>query len=274
MTPFTPFQTRVQLKTAVLKCLLAFLEGSQRNDEVPQKMLSTLHWENFAEQMHKCYLECTDPTPVTPIDLIQQEGIQHYFLMRYLKHYDNDGVIQRQFVRYQAAVTYFEHRTGYLEIARNDVIERVYFELPSVCLSGGALDRPFEEMYKADRDNADTKSKQFLSNMVRILEREQHYASIRDTGLAWTVDRWKATTSATFNMSLLINAIMVMGGYTEDAPNTKTCMRGDGTYDSLFALTILPITISTVSYLGVISFLMASLRLFSFFWARCCSLEP
>lgn len=61
--------------------------------------------------------------------------------MRYLKHFDNDGVIQRQFLKFQAAVSYFGQRTGYLEIARNDVIERVYFELPKVCLPGGALDR-------------------------------------------------------------------------------------------------------------------------------------
>lgn len=61
-------EVRTMLKTSVLKCLLAFLEGSQRDDEVPQKMLRSLHWENFANQMNQCFRESVEPTQVGSLD--------------------------------------------------------------------------------------------------------------------------------------------------------------------------------------------------------------
>ena len=80
--------------------------------------------------------------------------------------------------------------TGYVEIVRNECLERVYFHLPEACQPDGPIERDETvkiEMYRTDRHDFDKKNKEYIENMCALVEKELHRDKIRRTRYAFTV---------------------------------------------------------------------------------------
>ena len=75
---------------------------------------------------------------------------------------------------------FFESRTGYVEIVRKEVLERVFFKLPEACVASGTVfegstgalgETAISEMYVMDQlEDFDTKNRDWLMNMARIAD--------------------------------------------------------------------------------------------------------
>ena len=95
-------------------------------------------------------------------------GIRYYFLMRLLESYQTpeDRPIDSALLSVPGATKYFQARAGYVEIVRDERIERVFFQLQESCVSGGPLDKPYPIMFDTEREDPDKKTKEYLDNMV------------------------------------------------------------------------------------------------------------
>ena len=204
---------RSRLKGAATSCLLTFLEGVE-DPGVPDQMLTTVQWSAICAQMSKCHQAIVRGSQLLEHAQLYEEGIGYYFILSFLKAYDVENqYIEPHLARHKTAVKYFEVRTGFVEIVRHARLERVFFALPDSCIAGGPLDKPYEEMYNCSREDPDRKNMDFLSNMTRLIEREEHQSRIRASALAFTVTRWELICNLTFLISLTVHTNLILGSY-------------------------------------------------------------
>lgn len=201
---------RSDLRHSVLQCLLAFLEGIQ-DETIAEQLLKTLHWGNMTQELVDCYEYRLDVN-VVPSDYAEREGISYFFLMKFMQNFDTTNeVIGPIFKQYPKVFKYYADRTGYVEILRDQVLERVYFQLPGNCLPGEELDRDFDELFEADRGEPDRKRREFLEKMCKIISKERFHERIRDSDwMRFTVSKWEHIKSLTFSVSFLIHAVLVV----------------------------------------------------------------
>ena len=266
---------RSRLKLAVTTALLSFLEGVE-DDEIPNQMLSTCQWSGMAVQMDACYRALTGPDACTVLDGDQlfEEGSNYYFLFKFLMNYDtNRTYLEPAIARFSRAAAFFEARTGYVEIKRDDRLERVYFPLPEQCVEGGALDRPFAEMFDTEREDPDKKNLEWLDNMILLIDREEYQSNVRNSWLAFTVVHWDFLCALSFWWSLLIQAVLILGAYVplwlrdkyiEHEEEHEEHTAAEGYVRDI----ILPITRDATLWLSVVMLLICVTRAFAFVWAE------
>jgi hypothetical protein len=113
-------------------------------------------------------------------------------------------------------IAFYEQRTGYVEIVRNERLERLYFHLPDACLPGGPLEKDesvHTALYRADRHDFDKKNMQFIENMCAIVEKELYRQKIRQTKYSFTVTKWVLIRTINFQWTMAMHVIMILGGY-------------------------------------------------------------
>jgi len=267
---------RSKVKQAVLACLMAFLEGCE-DDKLCVQMLTTLQWDNMMIRMVECFQAYQDSNLMDEVNAIK-EGLGYYHLFRFINNFDKDrAVIEPIMSRTQTrkeVAQFFDQRTGYIEISRSGRLERIYFELPGECLKGGTLDEDFEEMYQAERNDPDKKQQEYLSNMVRLIERESYHGYVRKTWLSFTIDRWEICRSLTFYVALVLQMVLVLGGYM--LPETVDQLRAQDA-DESEALSpseryildwVHPDIVLAAVIICWVQLALCCLRAFCFFWAQ------
>lgn len=231
---------RSEIKTAVIKCLLAFLEGVE-GDEIPKHLLNTVNFPALAKQMSECFQAVTakmmqqksassllrtsrnGPEDLGDIKVLQEEGMLYFYLLKFLKSYDEDNkAIVPAWAPFPRAVKFFQSRTGYVEIQREGRLERIYYPLPDSCIPGGPLDTSHYEMYRTERGDVDRKNEQYLSNMIRLVKREDHRARVRNSALAFTAIHFDHICSATFLLAAATHLILLIGSHTPSWNKAKT----------------------------------------------------
>ena len=230
-TIFAQNETRCRLKMAVLKCLHSFLEGVQ-SDSIPTQMLSTVDWGGYAAQMKDCYdmrwSKDLAPMPFagTPSpdqlynnpegDNIVDEGISHFFLFKFLEKYQGreaGSPLTDALSHFPNAARYFEARKGYVEIIRDERLERVFFRLPEACIEDGPLNKPYDSMYGEERDDADKKTDEFLENMICLVSKEKFLDKIRASFFSFTINKWDSIMTLCFYWGGLLHLVLVLGAY-------------------------------------------------------------
>lgn len=206
---------RSKLRLAMIECLAAVLEGVI-DELIPLQMLALLNWEGIVEQMeanYHSYERCTD----FPKDMCLKEAMQYYFLLKHIKNYDkgNEYISPALADISHKMQQFFEDRLGYIEIVRDGRLERCYFQIPDACAPGGELSRkPFDEMFSTDqREEFDAKSKDYLQNMMHIVEKVQFHDKIRNSPLAFTVKQWDLIRQINFMWTFSLHVLLVIGGY-------------------------------------------------------------
>uniref|UniRef100_A0A7S0Z297 Inositol 1,4,5-trisphosphate receptor n=1 Tax=Hemiselmis tepida TaxID=464990 RepID=A0A7S0Z297_9CRYP len=267
--------TRSKVKQAVLACLMAFLDGCE-DDKLCVQMLTTLQWDNMMTRMVECYDAYQDNSLMDRSNAIK-EGLGYYHLFRFINNFDSEKKTIEPIMFHTSArktvAHFFEQRTGYIEISRSARLERIYFELPEECLSG-TLDNDFEEMYQAERNDPDKKQQEYLSNMVRLIERERYHGAIRKTWLSFTIDHWQTCRSLTFNVALILQVVLVLGGYM--LPTTIDEMRAHEADNSVaFTPTeryildsVHPQIVFAAVVIGWVQLALCCLRAFCFFYSQ------
>jgi len=220
-------ETRCRLKMAILKVFHSILEGVQ-GDSIPRQMLSTVDWSAYAVQMKDCYdmrydqdfLPMPfdgDPSPDNPdVDNIVDEGISYYFLFKFLEKYQGGEAgtpLTDVLANVPTAARYFEARKGYVEIIRDNRLERVFFRLPDACVEDGPLNKPYDDLYGDERDDADKKTTQFLENMIRLVSKEKFLDKIRDSIFSFTINKWESIMMLCFYWGGLLHLVLVFGSY-------------------------------------------------------------
>jgi len=86
--------------------------------------------------------------------------------------------------------------------------------LPEDCVRGTAFDaKPFDEMYAAEREDVEKKSRDFVQNMVHIVDKIQFHDQIRNSKLAWTVKKWDLIRQVNFIWTFALHGLLICGGY-------------------------------------------------------------
>lgn len=264
---------RSRLKSAVTACLLAFLEGVT-GDAIPQQMLQTVQWSSITCQMDHCF-RIRENNAVMDSNMATKEGLNYYFLMKHVEHYDhNHSIIAPCLREYPEAIRFFAKQTGYVEIFRHQRLERVYFQLPANCIQGGPLDKNFEELFDTEREDPDKKNKEFLENMLRLVAKEELHSRIRSSMFAFTVNKWEAIRGASFMWALLIHFLLILGSYAprgrydEDYKKIIDNAGEDSGYEKQFYDKVYPTTTVAAQMLDWIQLAIALVRFFSFAWAE------
>ena len=272
-------KVRSTLRHSVLQCLLAFLEGIQ-DETIAEQMLKTLHWGNMTQQLLSCH-KYKNNVDVIPTEYAEREGISYYFLMKFMKNFDDTNeVIDPIFNQYPQVFKYYADRTGYVEIMRDHVLERVYFQLPGNCLPGEELDQDFDELFEADRSEPDRKRREFLENMCKIISKERFHARIRDSfWLRFTVSNWDHIKSLTFFVCFLIHLILVCGAYVpkdgresaqevlKDEIQAAEMSQGNPNHVWFF-VNVHPLIVSISDILCFVYLAVCLIRAFAFSWAQ------
>ena len=218
-------ELRSRLKCAITRCLDAFLEGIM-DPSVVMQMLMQLNWDGVAQQMKSCYTMCKseiqsftrskDPLKA----LYLEEGVSYYRIMIHCKHYDklNEFIGPALDDINPKIIEFYDTHTAMIEIVRDQRLERVYFQIPSVCLKGGPLDKPEVDLHlhnenNFDREDPDQKNREFVENMCECVETEQFEHAIRKTPLAFTVTKLGLIRSVNFIWTLSMHIIMVNTSY-------------------------------------------------------------
>ena len=203
------------LKSAATETLSALVEGVH-DDVITEQMLALLQWHGLVEQIKHCY-QCYERATDLPPAVVLREGISYYFLVKHLAHYDKRGefIAPALALLPHSIIDFFEKRTGYLEIVRDERLERVYYQLPEECARGGSLDsKPFHEMYVTEqREDNDRKAADFVQNMIHIVDKIEFHDRLRKSKLAWTVNRWDLIRQVNFIWTFLLHVLMICGGY-------------------------------------------------------------
>ena len=206
---------RSALKSAAAEALSALVEGVQ-DEIITSQMLALLNWYGLVEQLKLCYQSYERGCDLSK-DNCLAEGLSYYFLLTHLKHYDkaNEYILPALSHAPGKIIQFFQNRTGYIEIVRDERLERVYYQLPVECVAGGSFDgKPFEEMYVMDqREEFDKKSRDYIDNMVHITDKIQFHDRIRQSRLAWTVKRWDLIRKVNFLFTFTLHFLLVCGGY-------------------------------------------------------------
>ena len=247
------------------------------------------------QQMADCWLLHTSSTVPTSghSENVLAEGISYYFLLRFLAKYQSseDRPVDDAFAHcLPAAKRFFEARTGYVEIAREERLERVFFRLPESCLPGGALDKSYPTMFDTEREDPDKKTQDYLDNMLRIVEEEAFLDKVRASPLAFTVNQWDAIKMLTFYYALSLHLVLVLGSWAPEyglghllkgqgisGPASVTSQErwlvaaedaDSGKWNQFFVVTVQPLVESGVKYMCYGNAALCALRYFSFLWAR------
>jgi hypothetical protein len=205
---------RSSLKSAAMEALSALVEGVQ-DELITDQMLALLQWHGLVDQIKQCYQSYDRGTDLPP-DVVLSEGISYFFLLKHLKNYDrrNEFIAPALAHAPQKILDFFEMRTGYVEILRDERLERVYYQLPEDCVRGTAFDaKPFDEMYAAEREDVEKKSRDFVQNMVHIVDKIQFHDQIRKSKLAWTVKKWDLIRQVNFIWTFALHGLLICGGY-------------------------------------------------------------
>ena len=183
---------------------------------ITDQMLALLQWHGLVDQIKHCYQSYERATDVPP-DVVLSEGISYFFLLKHLANYDKRGefIAPALALLPQKILEFFEKRTGYTEIVRDERLERVYYQMPEECVRGGSLDsKPFDEMYDMEqREDLDKKGADFVHNMIHIVDKIAFHDRIRKGKLAWTVNRWDLIRQVNFIWTFLLHMLMICGGY-------------------------------------------------------------
>jgi hypothetical protein len=150
-------------------------------------------------------------------DMCLKEAMQYYFLLKHIKNYDkaNEYILPAMADIPHKMQQFFDGRLGYIEIVRDARLERCYFQLHDACAPGGELNRKtFDEMFQTDqREEFDSKSKDYLLNMMHIVEKVQFHEKIRNGPFAFTVKQWDLIRQINFMWTFTLHILLVMGGY-------------------------------------------------------------
>ena len=161
-----------------------------------------------------------------------REGISYYFLLKHMKNYDksNQYILPALEDASAKCQNFFERRCGYIEIVRDERLERVYFQLPEECVGGAVFERrSFDELFVMEqREEFDKKNRDFVQNMIHIVEKIQFHDEIRKTKFAWTVTRWDLIRQLNFAFTLSLHTLLVFGGYM------PAVSRGNGSFASSY----------------------------------------
>lgn len=178
-----------------------------------------------------CFISYERKTDLDNEQLVR-EGISYYFLLKHMKNYDksNQYITPALEDASPKCKNFFERRCGYIEIVRDERLERVYFQLPEECVGGAVFDRrPFDELFVMEqREEFDKKNRDFIQNMIHIVEKIQLQDKIRKTKFAWTVTRWDVIRQMNFAFTLMLHTLLVFGGYM------PAVSRGHGSFASSY----------------------------------------
>jgi len=205
---------RSKLKCAITECLAAVLEGVT-DDLIPQQMLMLLNWDGVVDQLKSMFMSYERGTDL-PKELCLREVMQYYFLLKHVKNYDklNDKIAPALADLPHKLLEFLEQRVGYIEIVRDGRLERCYFQLPEACVPGGELYRKsFDEMFDTEREEFDGKNRDYLENMVHIVDKVQFHDKIRQSPFAFTVKQWDLIRQINFMWTFLLHCLLVFGGY-------------------------------------------------------------
>jgi len=285
-------KTRCRLKMAVLECLHSFLEGVVDNS-IPMQMLSTVNWMAYASQMNDCY-NMRSRKDVVPIDgegeNMKTEGISYYFLFKFLEKYQEgcEGTpLTAALDSAPGAARYFEARKGYLEITRDGRLERVFYLLPEPCINGGPLDKAYDALFDTEREDPDKKTKEFLDNMICLVDKEKFLDVIRASIFAFTINRWESIMMLCFYWGGLLHLVLILGAYapyhgllvTESGgegsskahyaaiAKDSTCEQ-DNCWNRFFVEVVETFVDEIAKYMCYVYAGICALRYFSFIWAH------
>jgi hypothetical protein len=224
-------ELKSRLKLAVTRCLEGFLGGVQ-DDGIVKPMISKLNWEGVVEQMRSCYhAKFAKGSRYVSEELCLEEGCSYYRLIAHCKHYDKANAVIVPAMKNvpPKILEFFELHTGMIEIVRNSLLERVYFQLPTEGLKGGYLDKPevAKMLFNADREDYDKKARKFIDNMCERVEIEQFEDSIRRSPLSWTVTKLYYIRLFNFWWTLSIHIIMVNTSYMPSIGFWESSFRDD-----------------------------------------------
>ena len=216
---------RHRVKLSITKCLSAFLEGVSEREAL--HLLHQLDWSVIGSELISCFRIYEIDPDDSNRERYVEEGMAYYLLLRHMRCHDRSNLFiapQLKALMHKAprAVRFFESRAGYVEIVRNDVLERVFFQLPEACVASETVfngtaalgEKTIAEMYVMDqREDFDTKNKDWLMNMAHIAETHHFQEYIRKTRLSFTVTKWESIQSLNFYWTLAMHIIMVLGGF-------------------------------------------------------------
>jgi hypothetical protein len=224
---------RHRVKLAITKCLSAFLEGVSKRQAL--HMLHQLDWDVISSEMVSCYRIWKLNRERTKFMSTQsaekflcnqekyvEEGMNYYLLLRHMLCYDkSNAFISPQLKKLERTepqcLQFFQHRAGYIEIVRNEVLERVFFQLPEACVESGDEfigETVITKMYVMDQlEDFDTKNRDWIMNMAHIVETHVFQENVRRTTFAFTVTKWDLIGQVNFWWTLAMHIIMVFGGF-------------------------------------------------------------
>jgi hypothetical protein len=225
------------------------------------------------------FRERNDEVPVDGSEDVNivDEGIQYYFLFKFLEFYETTETMSQALESAPAVVTrFFEARKGFVEITRDSRIERIFFRLPEDAIQGNSLDKDYTSLYDTQRDDPDKKTKGFLENMVRLVEEERILDRIRCSMFAFTINRWDFICTFSFAWGLMIHAVMILGSYAPfggigDIPaldDYKVSAMQNGSAIGRIFVGILPLVEECVRYMCYMNVGVCGIRYFCFLWAR------
>ena len=127
---------RSRLKSAATECLASLVEGLC-DDVMAMQTLMLLNWYGLVDQMKTCYQCYERGTDLNP-EMCLNEGISYYFLLKHLSNYDSktNCIAPALACLPDTILKFFECRTGYVEIVRDQRLEGVYYLLPPECVTG------------------------------------------------------------------------------------------------------------------------------------------
>jgi len=214
---------RNKIKIAITKCLMAFLEGVTEREA--KHMLHQLDWHVIGKEMVSCFKIYEKDQNVDNRKKYVEEGMSYYLLLKHMRCYDKANQVIPPLLKTlehsePRCIGFFATRTGYIEIIRNGHLERVFLQLPEVCVESGYTgaavlgDTIVNEMYIVEQlEDFDKKNKDWITNMGRIVDRHVFHTRIRNTYLAWTVTQWDLITRVNFIWILAMHFLLVFAGY-------------------------------------------------------------
>ena len=209
-----------KLKQSVTRCLLTFLEGATQNSQqVIQPLLATLQWTSIMSQLDMCY-KSLNKVDLIPNVEVMNEGLAYYKLLLSAEALDQarsqiGPLLSRPMS--EAAVRFFSQHLGCVEVQQNDRIDRVMFALPTSCMPGGYMNDASHlfEIINTEWSNRDAKNFEFVQILLKLVEKEQHMESLRQSMFGFTIRYGRYTQVLSFFLAVILHSVVVLGGYIE-----------------------------------------------------------
>ena len=209
---------RSNIKQAVTRSLLVFLEGMQSRQALIRQICVKMQWRPIMKQLDKAY-DSIGRESCIPTALVTKEGIGYYILLKSFEMFDTDAEQIKRLLsksNRQTAVKYFEARVGCLEIFHRGMVERVMFPLPAVCLAGGLLtDKSHWDdiVYAREWTNREKKNWELVHHILDLVAKEQHISRLQHSIFAFTVKYWHQIRTSSFICTLFLHLVIIFASY-------------------------------------------------------------